>query len=34
VGGFVEDGRVNGELSVSRGLGDFAFKEDLKTVNN
>ncbi len=25
-GGFVKDGRINGCLSVSRGLGDFLFK--------
>jgi serine/threonine protein phosphatase PrpC len=25
-GGFVKDGRINGCLSLSRGLGDFLFK--------
>ncbi|KAL0486387.1 protein phosphatase [Acrasis kona] len=29
-GGFLEDNRINGDLSVSRGLGDFRFKKNDK----
>jgi protein phosphatase 2C family protein 2/3 len=27
-GGYIEKGRINGDLTVSRGLGDFSFKKN------
>lgn len=33
-GGFVAKKRVNGDLAVSRGLGDFAFKSDVRIANH
>ena len=29
-GGFVTDGRVNGNLNLSRAMGDLEYKKDLK----